>query len=256
MCNYPQHAQTTSWDKYWQQYEKIGYVNYTPQLTQTIQQYIQILGCRVLEIGAGTGGNSSILAGQGALVTALDISAPALQRTVATTSEAGVKVTLVQGDAYNLPFSNSSFELIFHQGFLEHFRDPLPLLREQKRVLRSKGYILIDVPQRYNWYTIHKRRLIRAGNWPYGGWEREFSLKELVKLLKSTGFHIVDTYARGYYPHLLWILRNLSKIESKLLKRKLLPQKLWNYYDNCWQTLEKSLLGSYLLQCIGVLAQA
>ena len=244
------------WDAYWQHYEALDYVNYTPQMIETIQAHVNLHGCRILEIGAGTGGNSSTLASLGAVVTALDLSAPALQRTATTASRASVKLVLVQSDARYLPFESGAFDLIFHQGFLEHFTDPASLVREQRRVLRTSGYILVDVPQRYNWYTVHKHRLIRAGRWPYGGWEREFSLGELRTLLEAQGFRIIDAYGRGYYPRPLEMLRNLGKVETKLLKRRVLPDSVWKQYDAWWRRFERTRLGCYVLQCVGVLAQA
>ena len=60
----------------------------------------------------------------------------------------------------------------------------------------------------------HKKRLIRAGRWPYGGWEREFSLRELSRLLQDTGFKVLDAYGRGYFPRPLAMLRNLGHIEK------------------------------------------
>jgi len=250
--------QTTSpnWDAYWRHYEAPDYINYIPQITETIRAHVDLCGCRVLEIGAGTGGNSSTLASLGAVVTALDFSALALQRTVTTASKTGVNLVVVQGDARCLPFESGAFDLVFHQGFLEHFTDPASLVREQRRVLCTGGYILVDVPQRYNWYTLHKRRLIRTERWPYGGWEREFSLGELRTLLEVEGFRVIDAYGRGYYPRPLAMLRNLARIETKLLKRKVLPGKLWQRYDAWWRRFERTRFGCYVLQCVGVLARA
>lgn len=244
------------WEAYWQCYEKPGYVNYTPQLIETIKRHVDLRGYRALEIGSGTGGNSSLLAALGVVVVALDYSMPALRRTNATAAAAGLKLALAQADAYSLPFESGSFDLLFQQGFLEHFSEPATLLREQRRVLRDGGYILIDVPQRYNLYTIHKRLLIRAGRWPYGGWEREFSLGELSALLQAEGFQIIDAYGRGYFPRPFEMVRNLEKAEIRLLKRRVLPVRFWRYYDTLWRRFERTRLGCYALQCIGVLAKA
>lgn len=257
--SYPTPTRQTTyadWETYWKTIEAPDQINYTPQIIETLSAHIELHDCQVLEIGAGTGGNSSTLSSLGAAVTALDLVSPALQRIVRTASMAGVDLDVVQGDAWHLPFRPGAFDLIFHQGFLEHFGDPRGLVREQRRVLRTGGHILIDVPQRYNWFTLHKRRLIRANRWPYGGWEREFSFGELVTLLKEEGFRIIDAYGRGYYPRPWQMLRNLSKIEQKVFKRKVFPDRIWRRYDACWHRLEKSRLGCHTLQCLGVLAQA
>jgi SAM-dependent methyltransferase len=249
---------TTSenWETYWQHHEAVDYVNYTAQLLVTLQSHTCLLGANVLEVGSGTGGNASELASLGAKVTTLDFAPTALRRTLATARNMGVSLLVVQADGRNLPFASGTYDVVFHQGFLEHFTDPASFIREQRRVLRDGGFLLVDVPQRYNWYTIYKHHLIRAGRWPYGGWEREFSLRELTTLLHDNGFRFVDAYGRGYYPRPLEMLRNLGKIEKKLLKRHAPPSHIWRWYDASWRRFERTLLGCNVLQCVGVLAQA
>lgn len=249
------HTLPSDWDSYWQEYELPDYVNYTPRIVATIQRRVDLYGCRVLEIGAGTGGNSSTIASLGGAVTALDFSMAALRRCRRTANRVSINLFLVQADARSLPFESGTFDLVFHQGFLEHFSDPRSIVREQRRILKSRGYILVDVPQRFNLYTVHKRRLMRADCWPYGGWEREFSLRELQTLLCAEGFQVRSAYGRGYYPRPLRMLRNLYKMEQKLLGRKVLPYGVWHTYEALWHRFEESYLGCNSLQCVGVLAQ-
>lgn len=245
-----------SWDAYWRHYEAQDYINYTMRLLETLQRRVDLRGAQVLEIGAGTGGDASMLASAGAHVIALDFAGAALERTLVTAQRAGTRVWVVQADARQLPFEGGAFDVVYHQGFLEHFTDPEVFIREQRRVLRDGGYLLVDVPQRYNPYTITKRRLIRAGCWPYGGWEREFSLRELSALLHANGFRVLESYGRGYYPRIFERIRNLGKIEKKLFRRNGPPSRLWQRYDAGWRWFEQTWLGCNTLQCVGVLAQA
>jgi SAM-dependent methyltransferase len=245
-----------NWEKYWQEYEARDYVNYTPWIHGIILRHIELLGSRVLEVGAGTGGNASKLAALGASVTILDFAPAALARSVNTARKAGVHLQVMLADAHAVPCASRSFDLVYHQGFLEHFKEPAPLVREQHRILRAGGYLLVDVPQRYNFYTLYKRRLIRAGRWPYGGWEREFSLTELITLLEDSGFRFVDAYGRGYYPRALAMARNLIKVRKKLGGGGGAPGSPWQWYDATWRRFEQTWLGCNTLQCIGVLAQA
>lgn len=248
---------TTSkdWELYWLHHEANDYVNYTPRILEMVQRYIDLSSAAVLEIGAGTGGNASKLANLGARVTALDFAPTALERTRLTGQNAKVELSIVQADARHLPFGSKTFDLIYHQGFLEHFTDPAVFLQEQCRILNDKGHLLIDVPQLFNWYTVYKYRLIQAGRWPYGGWERQFSLRELTALLRSTGFRPIDAYGRGYFPRPFEMVRNLSRIEQKLFGHSRSPSRLWRVYDAGWEWFERTWLGCNTLQCIGVLAE-
>jgi len=96
---------------------------------------------------------------------------------------------LTQANAFKIPVPDATFDIVFHQGLLEHFKDPLPLLEEQFRVLKPGGFLLVDVPQRYHIYTVIKHTLIFLNKW-FAGWETEFSIGRLTKLLTQSGFII------------------------------------------------------------------
>lgn len=244
-----------SWDTYWMEHQQTGYINYTPELIQTITCLLDVRGERILEIGVGTGGNSSTLAKLGAEVYVLDFSRRALQISMSTAGRLGVHFHFVECDARHLPFETGSFDLVFHQGFLEHFSEPGPLVSEQRRVLKDGGYLLVDVPQKYSFFTIRKHWLMRLNRWEYGGWETEFSYTALCRLLQSLGFKVVAAYGRGYYPRLFHMLRHLYKAEAKLIGRCFLPEWIWERYRAFWLWFERSALGLHTLQCLGVVGQ-
>jgi len=243
------------WDKYWNNFERPNYINYISQIIDSIQQHIIIEEAKILEVGCGTGGNISALAQMRANVTAIDYSLPAIERTTKTAARSQVSLSLAMADANHLPFSSNTFDLIFHQGLLEHFREPRRIIREQKRVLKRGGYILVDVPQRYNIYTLLKRRLISRGEWPYGVWETEFSFFELKNLLREEGFETVDAYARDYSTRPPQMLRKLYMAEQRLFHRKILPQLIWDAYIGGWVRFERSTIALFTLKNIGILAQ-
>jgi ubiquinone/menaquinone biosynthesis C-methylase UbiE len=246
----------TEWDAYWQKMAQGGYINYTPELLSVVCSTMSLNDKRILEIGGGTGGNASWLAQKGADVHLLDFSWPALQISEKVLSQSDSKMKLVCADAYRIPYPDNYFDLIFHQGFLEHFQDPMPLILEQRRVLREEGYVLIDVPQRYNLYTVWKHLSMVLGRWEYGVWETEFSFGELRGFLERAGFTIVRAYAREYYPRGFYIVRHLYKVEENLFNNtQALSRRGWKMYNLLWERFERSWLGLHSLKCIGVLGQ-
>jgi ubiquinone/menaquinone biosynthesis C-methylase UbiE len=118
-----------------------------------------------------------------------------------------------------LPFKDETFDVVFHQGLLEHFRKPKAddLLKENIRVLKKGGLLCVDVPQRWHIYTAMKKTLIAIDKW-FAGWERSFSVPELQALMKTHGLEIVHTYGEWMYPSLFYRVTReaLRKIGIKL----------------------------------------
>jgi len=197
-----------------------------------------VAGKKILEVGAGMGGDSVFLAKKGGEVTVIDFTKEALALIGENAKKAKVDITTVQADARRIPFPDNTFDIIFHQGLLEHFKNPDELLREQKRVLKLGGYLLVDVPQRYTTYTVKKHLLMLFGKW-FAGWEREFSIGELEGLLRHVGLTPVQSYGWGYYGK-LYHLRHW---------------RLGSWYERLWRRIEATRLKLYLSWCIGVIAQ-
>lgn len=103
---------------------------------------------RILEVGAGTGTLSTFLSNLGLGVTTLDNSPEVLRQAKTVAERFGGKNILIEGDAFKLPFADNSFDLIFHQGLLEHFSIPEihQLLTEQ---LRVAPMIIFGVPNNF-----------------------------------------------------------------------------------------------------------
>ncbi len=61
-----------------------------------------------------------------------------------------MSVTLNDDDLRKLSFENETFDVVYSQGVLEHFSSVHESLREQLRITKVGGYIVVDVPQTFN----------------------------------------------------------------------------------------------------------
>jgi len=210
-------SQRNHWEKFWGEKAQGGGVqevySNADRVLRNLLSVTDLTRKHVLEVGAGTGRDSFQLIGEGAVVYQLDYAENSLRILRAHAQELGVSVSLVRGDALALPFRDGSFDVVFHQGLLEHFQPSIAeaLLRENVRVLKPNGYLLVDVPQRYHLYTVVKHVLIALGVW-FAGWEREFSINELKGIAEKSGVTVVHRYGEWMYPSFLYrMLREMLK---------------------------------------------
>ena len=99
-------------------------------------------GERVLDVGAGVGGPSRVLARYfGAQVTALDGTERfcELNRTLSERSGLADQVEVINGDARELPFEHESFDLVWSQAVWQNIEDKESVAAEIHRVLRPGG---------------------------------------------------------------------------------------------------------------------
>ncbi len=216
-----------NWETFWDEKAdtKEVYAN-TDRIRRNLSRNMDLNGKRILEVGAGTGRDSFYMSRDGATLVLLDYSKNSL-KIIRQGLPDVERISAVGGDAFALPFPDGSFDAVFHQGLLEHFRenDALRLLKENVRVLKTGGLLIVDVPQRWHIYTVIKHILITLNAW-FAGWEREFSVRELRNLLKDLGLQPVDAYGEWMYPSLFYrtMREALFKLGVKLpLYPRLIP---------------------------------
>lgn len=182
-------------------------------------------GLRVLEVGAGSGRDSVALASEGARPYILDYSMASLETARRVARRHGVQPILIRADALRLPFREGAFDVIFHQGLLEHFRDPMPLLDENVRALAPQGLLLVDVPQRWHLYTVLKHAMIATGTW-FAGWETEFTIGQLERLLRRAGVRVVHRYGAWMVPGLFYRSLRAFLLKTKMARLPLYPPSI------------------------------
>ncbi|MDO8841791.1 class I SAM-dependent methyltransferase [Methanocalculus sp.] len=103
-------------------------------------------GSRVLEAGCGVGAQTVILGNHspGALITSVEISPDSIRKARDTIRPLEMNtINLINGDIFDLPFKNASFDHIFVCFVLEHLRDPLAALQKLRNLLQPGGTITV-----------------------------------------------------------------------------------------------------------------
>ena len=245
------------WEDFWRRDRGLDEIyDNGGRILEEIHRRMDVGGKTVMEVGAATARDSAALAAEGAVAVALDYSPEALKLARKAAEKTGAPLLLVCGDAFALPFREGSFDLVFHQGVLEHFREPLPLLKENVRVLREGGEVLADVPQTFHVYTLIKKTLIAMNVW-FAGWETQFTPGELSRLLKKAGLKPVRTYGRFFSPSLAYrMLRELLlKVGWKLPMYPVLVPPLHRLRSKVRRAVENSFLGPRLGCVTGTFAK-
>lgn len=194
------------WDDLWRRRKRLYVYRNVVMAAETFLGGIR--GRSILEVGCGRGATLLELARRGATVTGLDYSEEALAvcRGLESRNAITGRALFVKADARVLPFPPESFDFVFSVGLIEHFPDPLPVLAEQRRVLRPNGYLLVQVPQKYSLYTAVKKVAIGLGKWPYGGWEMEFTDRQIREVVRRA--NLQPEYVYGYGSFVLAAVRH------------------------------------------------
>ena len=196
------------WDTNWKQNTKF---DIHPILIKIIKKYVK--GKKILEVGYGTGGDLITLSRMGYNCYGIDTSRVAYNRLKEIK-----KLQIFLQDGRCTKFMDEDFDLVFHQGLMEHFKNPNSLISENRRILKKSGILIIDVPHKWNLFTLYKSVLMILHKW-YGGWETSYSANSLTKLIVRNGFKVLDIQYRGIFPHQLAKLIYPKKISNVKIKR-------------------------------------
>lgn len=104
-------------------------------------------------------------------------------------------INLMVADAHKLPFKNKTFDLIVCYETIEHVVDPVKVLQEIKRVLKSSGTAIVAMDSgnttfRIVWWVWEKT----AGKVWQNAHLHPFRHQELEKVIKKAGLKIVKKH--------------------------------------------------------------
>lgn len=143
-------------------------------VARVLKRYMKGPRGRVLDVGCGAGGTSTVAAAGGRLL-GVDLGAEA---TVAAQAR-GLEVARM--DATDLGTQAGVFDLVVALDVLEHLDDPAAAAREFRRTLRPGGMLLVTVPA-YQWlWSSHDVAL---------GHRKRYTSQPLRALLASAGLEV------------------------------------------------------------------
>ena len=228
-----------------------------------IGKYIDLLlekrePLKVLEIGCGSAIDSYLIAeGYDSRVSfsGTDLSRHSIELAGKLGKYFEKQIAFDVDDATASSFPDESFDLIFSQGVIEHFKNPTAIMTEQIRLLKKEGFLIIDVPQKYHVLTMYKHLLMMAGKWRFG-WETEYSSSELKELGSSFGLIPVGMTGFGYFYRkdpLFHIRRGHRYFQKINLFRKFaFFKKLDDKYEKWCSHVEQKYGHRFLLHVTGV----
>jgi SAM-dependent methyltransferase len=178
---------------------------------------------RVVDLACGVGYSTQELAGRGARVFPLDLSAQGLRKTLQRLARANLadKAAAVRSSVEQLPFAAESIEAVFAQNFLMHVNPEL-VGREVWRVLKPGGRAVFVEPLAHHPLVKLYRVLFSS----YKGIKPKWSSREDLKLLsqpfsytKTSGFYFLTALASvGFIQKRSWLLKPVFTILHRLDK--------------------------------------
>jgi len=151
-------------------------------------------GQSILDIGCGTGHFSFWFHSLKLKVVGIDISPDMLR--VARGMAKAKNIKFIKGDAYSLPFSDNSFDMVVLITTLEFLAQPEQALREAFRVCRKK--VFLGVLSRWSLLSF-KRKLKALFKKSVYRRARFYSFRELKKLINNCS----STYTNLHYRKIL-----------------------------------------------------
>ena len=154
-----------------------------------IDKYPPAPGTQVADIGTGTGYLARVLAPKVAHVTAIDSSTAMLEVAGMDLAANGIEnVSLVEGDAHELPLGDASQDMVYANLLLHHLAEPQVALKEMHRVLKPAGrVVLTDVKRHYHKWVKDEKFDLWMG----------FEAEEVQDWLDEAGFKGIEVLDLG-----------------------------------------------------------
>lgn len=154
-----------------------------------IEKYSPEPKASVADVGTGTGYLARGLASKAAQVVAIDSSTAMLEVAGTDLAHEGIgNVTLLEGDAHDLPLEDNSQEMVYANLLLHHLQEPAIAVKEMYRILKPGGRVVItDVLHHHHAWVKEEKFDVWMG----------FEVKEIQDWLAEAGFRAIDVADAG-----------------------------------------------------------
>jgi len=176
-------------------------------------------GCRILEVGCNLGQMTFPLAEKGYEVVGFDLSKNAIEK--ASERARRYKINNVKfevQDAENYKdHKDESFDVVFSFSAFRYFPNPDKALAEAHRVLKKKGTIVIDFPNKYcPWFRIIKKMVMIKSHIH----DTLYTKKQIKEMMEKAGFKNISFKIFLFaYKELPPVLLPLMKLADLVLER-------------------------------------
>lgn len=209
----------------------------------------------MLDLGGSYGRLSSAYINRCQKATIFDYSEIALNQAQKMLSEKGIQnVSTKQGNAYETGFADNTFDVVIAIRLLHHIEDPQQLFSEIHRIIKDKGTLILDVPNKIHllaWLKALKNKDLgfrenqepirhRTTQSDEDGIFINYHPEAIMDILEKAGFRILSTRSvtnlRG--PRLKKYLNTSTLL---LLDRMIEPIfRLFNFGPSVWIQCQKT----------------
>jgi len=158
-------AGASYWDAVWSRRKppRVGHLSYFSHVMRRLLAPYARPGAHVLEIGCADSAWVPHLAACGCDVWGIDYSPGGLALVGERLRASRLSAHLIEGDALGSnPLPKAAFDLVYSLGVVEHFRDPVPVLRRFAEYARPGGRVLTLVPNLVGIWGMLQARVDRS----------------------------------------------------------------------------------------------
>lgn len=184
----------------------------------------------VLDVGGGTGryGLAIAKAIPDAHVYITDILDESVAQASVYSKDLGVhNVSVKREDVFDLSFPADTFDVVFCDVVVQHFKNPEGAVSEMARVLKPGGTMILSCVNVWNFHTLFKKIQSIFGKEYRYGYEKSYTHSALKRLVQSSGLDVVAVdgfyvayglYRLKYFHKVFSLFGPISKIVNRIVK--------------------------------------